>query len=62
MAKKVKVVNQGPIGFIFFAAWVGALVYFVQAANGFGEFLVAVLKSVVWPAFVMHRGLELLEL
>lgn len=61
--KTVNVVNKGgPMGFVLFAAWVGALVYFVQASEGFGGFLLAFLKSIVWPAFVMHRVLELLSL
>lgn len=61
--KTVKVINKGgPMGFVLFAAWVGALVYFVQAAEGFGEFLLAFLKACVWPAFVMHRVLELLSI
>ncbi len=62
--KKVKVINEGggPTGFVLFAAWIGALVYFVQQANGFGEALVAILKSAVWPAYVLHRVMELLAL
>lgn len=62
MAKKVKVENPGPLGFIYFLTFIGAAVYWVQASNGFGEFLVAILKAMVWPAFVMHRALELLAL
>lgn len=62
-SKTVKVIDKGgPLGFVFFAAWIGALVYFVQRSEGFGEFIVAVLKSFVWPAFVLHRALELLSL
>ena len=61
--KTAKVINKGgPTGFVLFAAWIGALVYFVQRSDGLGEFLLAVLKSFVWPAFVMHRVLELLAL
>ena len=59
----VKVVkNDGAMGFVLFMAWLGALVYFVQRSDGFGEFIVAILKSIVWPAFVLHRVLELLSL
>jgi hypothetical protein len=61
-SKPVKVINKsgGPLGFAFFTAWVGALVYFVQQSDGFGEFILAVLQSLVWPAFLLHRVLELL--
>lgn len=65
MAKEdtIKVINKGgPMGFVLFAAWIGALVYFVQASEGFGGFLLAVLKSFVWPSFIVHRAMELLAL
>lgn len=59
----IKNVNKGgPLGFVFFAAFVGALVYFVQQSEGFGGFFVAIFKAIVWPALVMHRVLELLAL
>lgn len=57
--KKV-IVDNGPLGFIFFMAWLGALVYFVQQSSGFGEFLLAILQSIVWPAYVVYYGLGLL--
>ncbi|HSX43768.1 MAG TPA: hypothetical protein VLE69_00505 [Candidatus Saccharimonadales bacterium] len=52
----------GPLGFVFFAAWIGALVYFIQQSEGFWGFVLAVLKSTVWPAFLVHRALELLHI
>lgn len=62
--KTTQAINQGggPIGFVLFVAWIGALVYFVQNSVGFGGFVVGVLQSFVWPALVMHRVLELLAL
>jgi hypothetical protein len=63
-SKPVKVVNKGggPIGFTFFLAWVGAVVYFVQQSSGFWGFILAVLKACVWPAFVLHKVLVLLNI
>ncbi len=63
MAKeKVKVIHKGgPAGF-YFLTFIGAAVYFVQQANGFGEFIVALLKACVWPAFFIHRVFELIQL
>ncbi len=59
---KVKVVHKGgPIGAAFLT-FIGAAVYFVQQAHGFGEVIVAILKSMVWPAFFIHRVFELLHL
>ncbi len=57
-----KAINKGgPLGFILFVAWTGALVYFVQRSTGFGGFLLAVLRSFVWPAYVLHHVLVLLK-
>lgn len=59
--KTVKVMNDhGPLGFVFFVAFIGAAVYFVQQSEGFWGFILAILKAVVWPAFVTFHVLELL--
>lgn len=61
--KSVKVINKGgACGGFYFLTFVGSAVYWAQASTGFGEFIVALLKAMVWPAFVMHRVLELLAL
>lgn len=52
--------TDGAAGFVLFMAWVGALVYFVQRSEGFGGFIVAVLKACIWPAYLIHRAFELL--
>ena len=57
----VKIINQhGPMGFVMFAAFIGALVYFLQQAHGFGDVLFAFLKALVWPGFVVYYALGLL--
>ncbi len=33
---------------------IGALVYFWQQADSFGGYLLAILKSFVWPAFFVY--------
>lgn len=60
----VKVINKngGPLGFVFFVAWIGALVYFVQNSVGFWGFVLAFLKSIVWPAFLVHHAFQLLHI
>jgi hypothetical protein len=59
--KTVRVMNDhGPMGFVFFVAFIGAAVYFVQQSEGFWGFILAILKAVVWPAFVTFHVLELL--
>ncbi len=60
MSKPVKVINKGMFGGAYFLMWVGALVYFVQRSEGFGEFLLAIIKSCVWPALLVHRAFVLM--
>lgn len=61
--KSTKIVHDnGAWGGAYFLTFIGAAVYWVQASEGFGGFIVALLKAMVWPAFVMHRVLELLSL
>jgi hypothetical protein len=57
----VKIINQhGPMGFVLFVAFVGALVYFFQQADNFGDVLFAFIKALVWPGFVTYHVLQLL--
>jgi hypothetical protein len=59
---RTKVVNDSSWGFVLFTAWFGALVYFVQQSSGFSGFVVAFLKACVWPAYVLHAVLKLLNI
>jgi hypothetical protein len=34
---------------------IGALVYFWQQADSFGQYLIAILKALVWPAFLVYE-------
>lgn len=61
MAKHTKtVVDNGPMGFVLFVAWVGAVVYFVGNVDGFWNIIVAFLQACVWPAYVLYYVLQLL--
>jgi hypothetical protein len=44
-------------GFGIFGAWV----YFWLQADGFWEYVLAILKGIVWPAFAVYHGLDALE-
>jgi len=58
----VKITNDhGPSGFILFVAYIGAVVYFFQQSPDFWGFIVALLKAVVWPAFVLFHVLQILH-
>jgi hypothetical protein len=39
---------------------IGALVYYLDTANGFGPALVGILKALVWPAFLVYQLLSFL--
>lgn len=61
--RPIKVINKGgPLGGAYFMTWIGALVYFVQNSVGLEGFILAVLKSIVWPAYVVHSVLGLLKI
>lgn len=64
MAKdKVKVITKNsPMGWIFFTAYIGAVVYFVQHSHGFWGFIFSFLQAAVWPAYVLHAVLKLLNI
>ena len=57
----IKVVSDNGVwGWIFFAAYVGAVVYFLQLDPTFWGFVVALLKAAVWPAIVLYEVLSAL--
>lgn len=61
--KTANVVNSsgGPTGFVLFAAWIGAVVYFVGQVDGFWDVVLAFLKACVWPAYVLYHVLQVLN-
>lgn len=63
MAKdKVKVINKGgPFGGAYFLAFIGAAVYFIQNSVGFWEFILSILKGLVWPAYLLHQAFVLMH-
>lgn len=64
MAKeKVKVIERGgPAGGVWFMGFIGAAVHFVGQADGFLNVIVAILKSAVWPAYLVNKVFELLRI
>jgi hypothetical protein len=39
---------------------IGALVYYIRAADGFWSVILGILKALVWPAFVIYDLLKFL--
>lgn len=61
--KVAKAVNeQGAIGWFMFLAYLGAVAYFFNLDPTFGGFIVALIKAIVWPAFVIYEVLGLLQI
>jgi hypothetical protein len=59
--EKVKVINQGSFGGVFFATYVGAAIYFVQHTHGFWGTIWGLMEAAVWPGFVVYHVLTLLH-
>jgi hypothetical protein len=52
------IVRDGPWGFIFVVAYVGAAIYFVSASDGsFWGVILGLLQAIVWPAYVVFHVL-----
>lgn len=59
--RTVKVIERGPVGFIFFLAYIGAAIYFIQQSNGgFWEVILGLLQALVWPVYVIFHVLTFL--
>lgn len=39
----------------------GAWVFYWQQADGFGEYLLAILQGILWPAFMVYEALSALS-
>jgi hypothetical protein len=48
-------------GAVYGLGFIGAFVAFWQQADGFGEHLVGILKSFVWPAFLVYEAFRALQ-
>ena len=52
------VVRDGPWGFVFLLAYIGAAIYFVSDSNGtFWGVILGLLQAIVWPAYVVYEVL-----
>ena len=50
--------THGSAGALYFVGFAGALVYYMQAAEGFGAVVTDFLHALVWPAYVVYKLLE----
>jgi hypothetical protein len=55
----VKVVtDQGAFGWVIFTAYIGAVIYFFQLDLTFWGFIIALIKAIFWPAYVLYAVLH----
>lgn len=52
--------HQASGGGAYFLAMIGAAVYYLQQVDGFWLSVLALLKAIIWPAFLVYHllGLE----
>jgi len=62
MARRTKDKMYGKIhkscGGFYFLGFIGALVYYLSTATGFWNGVLGILKSLVWPAFLVFEVLK----
>jgi hypothetical protein len=51
----------GTGGAVYGLGLIGALVYYIQAADGFWLVVLGILKALVWPAFLTYHVLKFLS-
>lgn len=59
MAKEKRVASAATPGPVYGLGLIGAAVYYIHIADGFGSSIVAILKAIVWPAFLVYHLLGL---
>lgn len=52
--------NSACGGGLYFIGFIGAAVYYIQTATSFWGGALGILKSLVWPAFVVYESLKFL--
>ena len=61
--KKCKgTVDNGILGGIYGMAFIGGVVFYIQHATSFWAGVLGILKAIVWPAVLMYKILELMQM
>jgi hypothetical protein len=53
--------HHGGTGAVYGLGFIGAVIYYIQAANGFWGGVLGILKAFVWPAFLVFDLLKYLH-
>ena len=65
MKEQVKVIHRnvgGGGGAVYGLGFLGSLFYYIQNMNSLGDFVFGVVKSFLWPAFVVYHILDFLKI
>jgi hypothetical protein len=54
--------SRGVAGGTYGLGFIGALIYYLGHASGFWIGVLGILKSLVWPAFLVYKLLEFLKM
>lgn len=54
--------NKPPVAGIYLLGVIGSAFYMVSVVDGFSSVVLALLKALVWPAFLINRVFELLRI
>ncbi len=49
-------------GAVYCLGMIGVAVYYIQQVSGFWPVVVAILKALVWPAFLLHKVFSMLHM
>jgi hypothetical protein len=56
-----RIARDGPWGFIFLLAYIGAAIYFVSTSDGsFWGVILGLLQGIVWPVYVVFHVLQVI--
>ena len=62
-SKKIVVKNEHWCGGgIYGFAFLGAVVYYIQHATGFWDGVLGILKAIIWPAMLLYKVMEQLQM
>lgn len=56
--KKNKGGSTSGAGALYFLGFIGAAVYYIQAAEGVGDGIFGIIKALFWPGIVVYKLIE----
>jgi hypothetical protein len=58
--RKIVIAKHGSSSAVYGLGFIGALVWFISQVNGFWPIVLAILKALVWPAFLVYYAFQAL--